>query len=277
MSYAGPLQQFAASLGGALPGFMRGPNSQAFLEALGLRLDVQLTTLIEGMRQSQPLRCWPDALAYIGADRGIRRMPSEPTESYRVRLARWRQIKRFAGSHYGEMINLQPYFLPLNVPKIRIVYQAGDGLSATWHTLDADGVYSVYRHTPSNWNWDGQQTDWSRFWVIVYVDGVGDDAARYDDGTIYDDGSTVWGGHLTAGQIEDIVEIVNESKAAYSVLAGVILATDPASFDPASTYTADANGATSLPIANWSYATDMATGHPTRLDGAIFAFDMNGH
>ncbi len=273
LGYAGKLQSFIAGL---VPWWLQGPMAGAWNEALGLTLDLASETLLSGLRGSAPLRCFVDALPWIGADRGIRRYPNEPTSSYRRRCASFRQIKRHAGSHYGQLINLQPYFLPTNRPVIRIVHQAGDGSSATWHTLNASGEYTYWRANPSNWNWDGVDSRWSRFWVIIYVNGVGTDAALYDDGTTYDDG-TVWDGHLTRAQVEDIIEIVNEAKAPHSVLAGVILAPDPDSFDPTATATADAFGATSLPVGNWSYATDMTTGHPTRLDGAIFAYDMNGH
>jgi hypothetical protein len=269
--YAGKLQGFLA---GIVPWWLQGPNAGAFLESIGLTLDLANSTLLDGLRGAQPLKCFLDALPYIGADRGLRRYPTEPSQSYRRRLAQWRQIKKHYGSHYGEMINLQPYFLPGRLPLMRIVHQAGDGSTAVWHTLTPNGNYLVHHATPSNWNWDGVPAKASRFWLIIYVSSVGSDAAAYDDGTTWDDGSTVWDGHLTSAQVDDIVEIVNEAKAAHSMLWGVILATTGASFLPTATATTDANGATSLPVGNWGSAIDATTGEPSRLYTAAFPYDL---
>lgn len=270
--YAGRLQGYLAGL---VPQWLQGPNAGAFLEALGLTLDLGSSTLLDGLRGSQPLRCFLDALPFIGADRGLRQYPTEPSQSYRRRLAQWRQIKAHFGSHYGEMLNLQPYFLPGTLPKIRVFHQSGDGLYSACHTLDASGVYSVVTSSPSIWDWDGVDAKWSRFWVVIYVNGIGSDAAKYDDGTTWDDG-TVWDGHLTSAQVDDIVEIINEAKAPHSILWGVVLAPDPASFDPSVAVTTDGNGATSLPVGNWGSSIDPTTGEPSRLYGAAFAYDL-GH
>lgn len=266
--YATRLQEFIA---GIVSQWLQGPNTSTFLEALGLTLDTENATLLGGLRSMQPFLCFIDSLLDIGEERGMRRYPNEPEASFRLRLAQWRQIKAHAGSHYGEMINLQPYFLPAR-PMIRIFHQSADGKSSC-HTYTSAGVYSVDVNAPTVWNWDDTPSLWSRFWVVIYVNGIGSDAALYDDGTTYDDG-TVWDGHLSADQVADVVAIVNESKAAHSILAGVILAPDPASFDPAVPITTDGNGATSMPQGNWRYATDMTTGHPTRLDGIALAFDL---
>jgi len=267
--YAGKLQAFIA---GIVPWWLQNPMAGAFNEAIGLTLDLASETLLSGLRGSLPLRCFPDALPWIGADRGIRRYPNEPTSSYRRRCAQWRQIKRHAGSHYGQLINLQPYFLPTNRPVIRIVHQDGDGATATWHTLDAGGAYSYHRATPSNWNWDGATAQWSRFWVIVYVNGVGLAPTLWDDGALWDGGS-IWDGYLTSDQISDIVEIVNEAKAPHSMLAGVILATDPNSFDPLTTSIPIGDGTTTLPTGHWGKSVAPFTGLPTRLATAIIAYD----
>lgn len=258
--YAGKLQQL---ISGLVTQWLQGPNAGAFLEAIGLTLDVQTQTLITGSRQAHPLRCFSDALPLIGADRGIKEYPTEPEQSYRARLARWRQIKRHTGSHYGQMLNLQPYFLPGAVPMIRIVHQDGDGATSTWHTLDSSGVYSWHRASPSNWDWDGLYDQWSRFWVIIYVDGIGDDTALYDDGTVYDDGHTVWGGHLTSEQIGDILAIVNEVSAPHMVCMGLLFVTDPAALDPSGTSVYLPDLSTTYPTGYWYTPANPVTGYPT--------------
>lgn len=271
-AYVGALQRYATDVGGKLPGFMRGPKSSAFLEAVGLTLDVAVASLAHGLQQSRPLTCFPDALPVLGEERGIVRRGTEPIQSYRVRLSRHRQIKRHAGSAYGEMINLQPYFLPGALPMLRIVSQDGDGDTATWHTLTSSGIYSWHRASPSNWAWDTNPLNWSRFWVIIYTSGIGVDTAEYDDGTVYDDGHTVWGGHFTTAQILDMAAIINEARAAHSFLMGFIFVSDPTALDPAGTSTTLGDGSTTYPVGNWYTPASPVTGQPSMPPGVTYAY-----
>jgi hypothetical protein len=181
--FVGALQQVIARIP---PWFIRGRHGSAFLEAIGLTLDVSTETLTRGLRQRYPLACEEDSLSIIGGDEGIVRRGTETSESYRLRCAKWRQIRRHAGSHYGEMINLQPFFLPATLPILVTVHQAGDGSSATWHTLPPDGVYTYDRATPSNYQWDSSAYRWSRFWVFIQetADMAAAGPALYDDGTV---------------------------------------------------------------------------------------------
>ncbi len=269
--FVGALQQVIAKIP---PWFARGRYGSAFLEALGLTLDVGTETLTRGLRQRYPLACEETSLSVVGGDVGIVRRGTETTESYRKRCAQWRQIKKHSGSHYGQMINLQPFFLPGTLPRIRIVHQMGDGSRCTWHTLNPDGTYEVHRAIPSNWNWDDVPAKWSRFWVIIDVSGLDYNGAAWGDGTTWTDGSTVWGGYLSSDQRADIIAIINESKAVHTILWGLVFATDPDSFDPTSTAVTDVNGATSLPVGNWGSAIDPATGHASRLSTALFPFSL---
>lgn len=263
-TYAGLLQRAASELA---PWFIRNRYGRAFLEAIGLTLDLGTETLHRALDQAHPLVCESSSLPIIGADRGIRRYVTEPEASYRIRLARWRQIKSHAGSHYGQMISLAPYFLPGAIPLIRTVHQVGDGTIATWHTLFPDGTYSVYQATPSNWQWDTTPFSWSRFWVIVYIDvSVGPRPSKWDDGGKWDDGH-IWDGYVTSAQIDDMIGIILDSKAPHSTLAGLIFATDPASFDP------QGGAGVGYPDGTWSQVINPATGLPSRLDTAIYAYD----
>lgn len=249
------------------PWWLKGPIAGAILEAVGAVLDAAVSTLEQGIKASNPLTCNEDALAHIGVDRQMRRYPTEPVASYRVRLSQWRQARKLAGSHRGEMMQLQPYFLPAGRPRIRVVHQAGNGSSATWHTLDRDGSYSVHRAEPSNWNWDGATAHWSRFWVIIYVDELGlAGPILYDDGANYDEGH-IWDGYLDSAQIADLVSIINDWKAAHSILWGVILAKDPAMFDPTG------SGA-GFPAGDWGWYIDPVTGATTRPESAIYSYDL---
>lgn len=271
MSWVG---EFQRALGSA-PWFLRNKNIGTFLEATRLVLDGAVESLGQGLRLSQPLRGDASALPVLSRDRGIRLYPTEPEESKRYRLSRWWQLRRQFGTHQGEMRNVQPMFLP-NKPVMRIVHQSNSPTQpvSTWHTLDADGVYSVHRANPSNWNWDGQGVQWSRFWLIVYTDQLGLAAQpEWDEGQLWDGGS-IWDGLLTSAQIADIVAGVKDAKGAHSKLWGVILAPDPTSFDPTASVVTDVAGWSNLPNGKWGYPIDNDTGLPSRLPGAVFAYDL---
>ncbi len=257
----------------AVPWFLQGKNVGTLLESYGATLDTAVDTLEHGLRLSQPLRCDESALPVLSRDRGIRVYSTEPVASKRYRLSRWYQLRRQFGTHQGEMRNVQPMFLP-SAPIMRTVHQDGAAGRATWHTLAADGSYSIHKRAPSNWNWDGVTAKWSRFWVIVYTNALGLAAQENWDGGQTWDGGSLWGGTLTSDQIDDIVSGIRDAKSAHSILWGLILATDPASFDPTATAVADPAGWSTLPNGKWGYAIDNTTGQPTRLPTAIYAYNL---
>ncbi len=256
------------------PWYLRNRVGGRILLSAGLTLDTAIETTVQGLHASNPLKCEVDALDQIAVQRRMRLFASEPIPSKRKRLSLWRQAWKLAGSHRGEMMQLQPYFLPNVPPRIRIVHQSGDGQIATWHTMNPDGSYEVTQKRPSNWDWDGMASQWSRFWVIIYVDSLPiDPPIHYDEGYDYDEG-WLWDGGLTAAQVADIVAIINHWKAAHSILWGVIFARDPDSFDPTSTAVTLPSGETTLPVGNWGYYIDNDTGLPSRLSTASYAFDL---
>lgn len=252
---------------GFSPWWLRLPFIGTVLDVLGTELDLAVEEQLDGLRQGNPLLCDADALPKIGVSRSMRRYPSEEELAYRRRLAKWRQAYKIDGSHKCQLEQLRLYFAP-QTPVLRIVHQMGDGSTATWHTLDAAGAYSRRITTPSNWNWDAVPERWSRYWVIVYVDELTSPVAplRWDSGDEWDSGA-VWDGYFTADQLADIVSLVEQWQAAHTKLWGVILATDPASFDPLG------SGA-GYPDGTWGSPIDPDTGDPTRLDTAIYSYDL---
>lgn len=285
--FADTIHQFA-------PSWFQAPYMTTLMRAFAGELDVFEQRVFDGRRAAIPYaggsrvdsgvhagvlrQCDPDVLEWHARDRGIRLYDTEPEISKRVRLGSWRQLKRRRGSHQGEMRNLHPYFLDQPaLPKMRIVHQSNHPTPvATWHTLDSAGVYSVHRATPSNWNWDDVPEKRARFWLIIYTDqlSVPSPAQNVWDGPQEWDGGSIWGGLLTRAQMDDIVSMIREAKAAHSVLWGVIFATDPASFDPASTLVVDPDGWSNLPNGKWGSVIDDDTGQPTRLPTAVFAYDL---
>lgn len=257
------------------PWWIRRRNIGTFLESVGVVLDGGLEAYAQSMRLTQPLRCDPSALPVLSYDRTLRIYPTEPLDSQRARLAAWLPMHRQRGTHQGEMRHSQPYFLP-STPVLRIVHQAGDGSVATWHTLAADGTYSVHVASPSNWPYMPSPAGWSKFWVILYAPVGFLDLALYDDGTTW--GGAPWGGALydgvAVGVATDILDMIREWKRAGSQLHAYIVATDPASFDPSATAVTDGAGWTSLPVAgNWSRPVDVH-GVYTRLPTALWLYDL---
>ena len=258
-----------------LVAFLQDKNVSRLLQTFGIVLDVAGESLAQGVRLSQPLRSDPSALPYLAHDRDLTLYPTEPEASQRARLAEFWQLHRQAGTHQGELRHLQPWFSggPA-LPVLRIVHQAGDGSNATWHSIDSAGTYTVHRATPSNWDWDGVPSAWSRFWLIIYTDQQGFPAQEeWDGGAEWDQAGKIWDSLYTADQEGEFVAAVNEWKSAHSVLWGVILATDPASFDPLSSVVTDPAGWTTLPAGEWYWTVDPVTGDPTRLPSCSVVFN----
>lgn len=267
MSYIGSLQALIGRIG---PWFLHSRNIGRFIESVGLTLDSALTSLDYGFRLSQPLRCHPSALPVIADNRTLRLYPAESELSKRTRLSQWLQLHRTRGTHIGEMKHSQPYFLP-EKPVMRIVHQAGNGASATWWTLGADGEIGFHLATPSNWNYDNHPEKWSRFWVILYPPAGLMTVHTYDDGAVYDGGER-YDGLVDLQKALDMVSMIIEWKSRHSRLGGYIIATDPASFDPTATAVTYSDGSTSLPIGNWGTPI-MPSGIMGRLNSAIWLYE----
>lgn len=283
-SWIGALQQLIA---GAGPGYIGQSNVGRLTQALGLTLTQEIEELGQGLRLAQPYRCDPSALPYLARDRGIYTFATEPDALQRWRLAHFWQAGRQRGTHQGELRAVLPFFAgwATLLPKMRIVHADPSG-AATWHTLDASAIagtadgatidaapYSWSRKA-GNWDWDGQAAHWSRFWLIIYTDGLGLPAQpNWDDGQLWD-GGTIWDGLLTYDQITDLIAAVNFAKSAHSKLWGIILATDQTSFDPTAAPVVDVDGWTSLPAGQWYSTTDPITGKPTRLPSCAVVYNL---
>lgn len=274
-TYIGALQRYVSEITAAGPWWLAQKNIGTLLESVALTLDGAVDSLAQGLRMTDPLRCDESALPVLSRDRGIRLYTTEPIASQRYRLSQWLQLQRQRGTHQGEMRNAQPYFLTETaLPRIRIVHQNGSGTRATWHTLETSGEYSVYKVEPSNWDFDGQPTLWSRWWAIIYSNDstiLSDGVTEWNDGANWNDGQ-FWNG-AAAQVFLDLAAMFLDWKAAHSQCAGVIIASDPASFDPSSTATTLPDGRTTLPSGNWGALVDPATGLPTRLQTATFIHD----
>lgn len=183
-----------------------------------------------GLRARFPELAPADALPAIGRDREIVRGFAESNASYAARLVRAIDDKRTVGNPYALMAQLRGY-LGVDL-MIRTVDMRGN-----WYTVDDDGTKSVALNE-GNWDWEGDAaTQWSQFWVILYPPAslwtAGPDIGDADlwDDAIGSDGFTI-GSTATPDQVRSVRRIVNTWKPAGTRCRYIIVAFDPASFDP---------------------------------------------
>jgi hypothetical protein len=207
-----------------------------------------------------------DALAAIGRDRRVLRGIDETAQHYAVRLTQWLTNWKLAGNPFGLMNEIRGYTGPL--PTFRTVDVKGD-----WFTLEPDGTMSVSLNV-GNWDWDGDPTalrHWSRFWVIIYPNGLWQPAPNLGSGlrVLGTPGETI-GSTATTGDVSAIRSIVVQRKPAGTICQNIILAFDNTSFDP--TQPRDGTG---LPDGHWGRWSKVISGTPfeyvhARLDTARF-------
>lgn len=174
----------------------------------------------------------PDALAAMGRDRRVVRGLGETDAAYAVRLVAWLTDRKTAGNPYTLMRKLAEYVGPL--VKFRTVDARGN-----WFTREANGTESMLL-AQGNWNWDqaAPAEAWSRFWVILYPNGLwtaGDSMwgapatqAWGETGPL-----STWGSTMMPENATSLRFLVSDWKPAGTRCVNIILAFDPLSFNPA--------------------------------------------
>jgi hypothetical protein len=212
-----------------------------------------------------------DALVALGRDRRVIRGINESTASYVARLLTWLDDRKKAGNPFALMKALAGYCGPL--PKFRTVDANGN-----WYTREANGTES-FSLARGNWNWDDKPTvdpfgagkeRWSRFWVIIYPNGLWSEYP-YNWGNAagpdWTEGTQSWGSTATKEQVETIRFIVSDWKPANARCVNIIVAFDNASFPP----TAGVNDA-GMPAGLWERWSKNVGGVqvPARLSTARY-------
>jgi hypothetical protein len=103
-----------------------------------------------------------------------------------------------------------------------------------WYVREADGTRSLFLRA-SNWDWDGYSDLWSRFWVILHPPAdFWQEGYDWGDaaGPSWGDASGTWGSTATYDQVQTIRGLIADWKPAGTRCVNVIVAFDPASFDP---------------------------------------------
>lgn len=211
---------------GGLVGYTLDSLKDAFVERVRLGLYARLPQNDPTGQTTAPT----DALTAMGRDRREIRGMFDTDITYAARLRTWLDDRRRSGNPFMLMQKLAEYTGP--TPSFRTVDNSGN-----WYSRAADGTETALLKQ-ANWNWDDEPDRWSRFWVIVYPNGLWE----IEDVDWGDGGDTVWGANQTTDMLgvsatQDHVvslrHLVNDWKPAGTRCVNIIMAFDPDSFDPA--------------------------------------------
>ncbi len=155
----------------------------------------------------------------------------ETDRSYAYRLTQWLVDARTRGTAFTLMKQLAAYcdFDGTKGCSFRVVDNSGN-----WFSRSASGVESSSLAT-GNWNWDGDTASWARFWVIIYPGTRwGSNGGTWGDYGDWGDATGTWGSTtITEEQTRTLQVLVADWKPAGTRCQNIIIARDPASFNPA--------------------------------------------
>lgn len=268
-----------------LPGWLQKGHSRDYIDTMVLAIDA----LMEGIYQvrygilaldDDPP---PDAVPFVARDRNLPPGFSELAKDYFKRAASWRQLWRASGRMRPMLQAIAGVWGP-NPPKMRVVREFGwasDSIpKARWTTRNPDGTFEDHIENPSNWDWDGEFIP-NREWLIIYaptttpvmgLDGTyggilvpvwGESGVRPDG--VFDKktlGTSAWREYVTRTQ-----HVVDLFKPAHVLVQNIIIAFDPASFDPTTPA-----GDPGMPDGTWGNWSKQEAGVqvPTRLATARY-------
>lgn len=248
------------------PPWLQGTVGSKLLYSVGAVLDALADATIFGVKARMPGECPPEAYAHIGADRIIVRGFDETDAAHAIRLRRFLDDHKQRGNPWALMRQVQGY-LSGHAVKLRTVDNSGN-----WYTLNADGTPGgVVQASPNNWNWDGNSASWCRFWLIIYppADLWTEGPNNWGDaaGPNWGAGTKTWGSTATVEQVTTIREIVRAWMPAHAKCQNIIIAFDPASFNPSA-----APFSAGMPDGQWgNWSKNVAgTQVPSRLGTARY-------
>lgn len=217
-------------------GFTPDDNNESAL--VGYSLDLVGDAWLEAHRQGLLAR-FPqqdpngtpapaDALAAMGRDRRVVRGINESAESFAERLTHAHTDRQTAGNAFTLAQKIAEY-LGQDTVTVRTVDRRGN-----WFTRDDDNV-RTYSLNTGNWNWDGAPASpgWSRFWVIVYPNGVFTAGPTWGAvGEVWGTTTGTWGSTASIDQVRTMQFLVADWKSQGRRCEHIILAFDANSFSP---------------------------------------------
>jgi hypothetical protein len=148
-----------------LPPWARQSNLYRYIYAAVILLDALYDMLLGALRIRFPGEYSEESDAQLSAERRLWRSPNESAASFAARLRNWWDVAKHCGTFYSLALRVQEYLLPATWA-VTIATQNGGRL----YTLAANGTYFT---SSSSWDWDGDSTAWSRFWVILENEHLG--------------------------------------------------------------------------------------------------------
>ncbi len=217
-----------------------------------------------GFPQSGPERAPapPDALSRMGQDRRVIRGINESDADYSARLVNWLVDRRTAGNPYTLMRQLAAYTGAATGCSFRTFDVRGNCYSRA-----VDGTQTAHLKT-GLWNWDGDTARWSRFWVVIYPGTLWPATAQtWGTAGKWGAATSTWGStKITEEQTRTLQALVTDWKPAGTRCQNIILALDPASFDPSAPEPDGLWGNWSKVVGGVRVASRLATAR--YLDGA---------
>jgi hypothetical protein len=175
-----------------------------------------------------------DALQLMGRDRRVVRGLGESAVSYAARQKLWLDDRQRQGNPFMLMQKIAEYVGLESGLAYRTVDARGN-----WYSRDENGVETSLLKQ-ENWDWSGEPIGerWSRFWVIIYPNGLW--VANADDwgtttwaapkwGAPTDN---TWGTTADRSVVSTIQGIVSDWMPAGTRCINIIIALDSNSFDP---------------------------------------------
>lgn len=141
-----------------VPKWLRGFNAYTVLYSIQLVTDELWDILMAAVKIRFQGYYSNESIPRIASERKMFQGRAESPESFAGRLSTWWDLAKRSGCFYVMAKELAAYFLPQSA-RIRIVTNNG-----TLYTYGTDGSWTV---STLSWDWDGDATQWSRFWVLL--------------------------------------------------------------------------------------------------------------
>jgi hypothetical protein len=241
-----------------LPSWLTTGEGELVVYSLTVIMDATLERLRQGVLARFPEYAPADALQFLARDRRIILGRSESA----ARLITWLDAHKVRGTPYALHDQLRAYC------GVDLMVRTVDA-RGNWYTTAANGTRTAVIDE-GNWEWDSvAASSWSRFWVIIYsnagpwtIAGTWGDAVLWGAGVWGTPGAT-WGTSATSDDVAAVRAIVRDWKPAGTTCEWIVIAFDPASFDPAAPEPSGGD------FVNW-HKDSAGTSVPARLSTARY-------
>lgn len=204
---------FRDSILAIAPPWLKGRVGGTILYVTGTMVDALGDWLRHGIYARFPDTAPPDAIGYIGNDRGIDRGPSEESSSYRPRLRQAAVTWKNAGGGRTVLTQIAAYLTGIADPPMRLVSD-----DAVWHNYNWGTGVATKTIVGTNWTWDGfTGVRWWRGWVIIdsTLGPFGPPELWGDAGDLWGTSGDKWGiKEPTSAKVVDIIRVIKKWKPA---------------------------------------------------------------